>query len=417
MLSKPDVYTDPAFIRRSDSEKLSDFGFKKYLYKKIILKLLYQKGQLSNPEICRLTNMSSPSVQKLLRELAADGLVREEGVGPSYGGRKPALFGIKPDARYLLGIKIGQNSSQVAVFNMKNELCSDIHTFARPLQSTIDFINQLSDFSNEIYIKQVSEPEKLLGIGLAIPGLTDPEKGISHSYFRDLDDSVQHLFESRFSRPVFMDNDARVMTVGELEFGAARKKSHVLCLNIGSGIGMGIILDGRLYRGNSGFAGEFGHIKMIEDGELCICGKRGCLETVASGRALEKKARKEISAGKISGIRSMIDTADEITVNTVIKAARQGDQYSIDLLQELGEYLGRGLAILIHVFNPEAIIIGGQLAKADQFIIDPIQQSLNRYTIPQIKSDTLITTSGLGEQAAVWGAMALAMRNIFDDVA
>jgi predicted NBD/HSP70 family sugar kinase len=180
---------------------------------------------------------------------------------------------------------------------------------------------------------------------------------------------------------------------------------------------MGMILNGNLYHGNSGFAGEFGHIRIVEDGLLCHCGKRGCLETVASGQTLERMAREEIADGKVSNLLSMVDgNLEKITAKLVIQAALQGDQFSIDLLSVIGEDLGKGLSILIHLFNPEAIIIGGEMAKADHYIIDPVKQALNKYTIADIKNDTVILASKLREKAAVLGATALVMENIFKDV-
>ncbi|MFP4469871.1 MAG: ROK family transcriptional regulator [Bacteroidales bacterium] len=410
------VYSDPIFFSDPAPEAVSSLSVKKYLQKKSILNFLYQKKSLSNPEICRLTNMSSPSIQKLLRELIAEGLVCEDGIGHSIGGRRPVLFGLETGARYVIGITIGQETTDMAVFNLRNDLIGEIRTLDMPLQNDAAFIDEIRHFAATVFEDAGLNYEKVLGVGVAIPGLTDPALGSSFSYFNEGSESVRELFEARFCRPVFVDNDARVMALGELVFGSAKGKNHVLCLNIGSGIGMGVITNGRLYHGNSGFAGEFGHIRMEDDGDLCICGKRGCLETLASGKALEKLARQGISAGKLSAVQSMAGSLDAITTAVIIRAAREGDQFSIDLLQQIGEYLGMGLSILIHIFNPEYIIIGGKLSRAGQFIIDPIQQTLNRYTILKIKNDTCITTSTLGDKAAVTGAMALVMGRIFEDV-
>lgn len=410
------VYSDPAFLMDIKPEGTSSLGLKKYFQKKSILNFLYQKGALSNPEICRLTNMSSPSIQKLLRELISEGLVCEEGPGNSIGGRRPVLFGIDSGARYVVGVKIGQNATEIGVFNLKNEIIGEVRELKIPLQNDPEFIGEIHHFVRNVFFEMELDYEKVLSVGVAIPGLTDPARGSSYSYFNESTRTVREIFESHFGRPVYVDNDARVMALGEFVFGSAKGKNHVLCLNIGSGIGMGVILNGRLYQGNSGFAGEFGHIRMKDDGDLCICGKRGCLETLASGKALEKMTREGIKSGKLSAIRTLVRDPQEITTTMVIRAAREGDQFSIDQLQQIGDYLGKGLAILIHIFNPEAIVIGGTLSRAGQFIIDPIQQTLNRYTIMKIKNDTKISTSTLGGKAAVMGAMALAMQHIFEDV-
>lgn len=413
----PGTYQDPVFIQNGNLDKLTNLGRKKYFQKKSILNYLYSKGHLSNPEMCKLANMSSPSIHKLLNELMEEGLVQEEGIGHSIGGRRPNIFGLNPGARIVIGISIGQNFSEVAIFNLRNEILQEVHIFDTPLQNSQAFVDALYDFCVKLLHEAHISEEKILGIGIGISGLTDPSTGKSYSWLNYSSKTVKELFEERFGKPVFVDNDARVMAMGEYVFGSASDKNNVLCLNIGAGIGMGMILNGMVYHGNSGFAGEFGHIKVQEDGDLCICGKRGCLETVASGAALVRRAVEEIGAGMTSKILKIINNEiSEINSKTIIEAARQGDQLAIDLLAEIAEFLGKGLATLIHIFNPEAIILGGDLARADQFIIDPIQQTLNKYTIYSIKKDTIIMASTLGEKAAVMGAMAMVMNNIFEDV-
>lgn len=413
----PGTSYDPVFIQNGNLENLSNLGRKKYFQKKSILNFLYSKGSLSNPEICRMANMSSPSIHKLLNELMGEGLVQEEGIGHSIGGRRPNIFGLNPDARVVIGISIGQNFSEVAIFNLRNEIQHEVHRYETPLENSQAFVDGLYKYCILLLKKAKISEEKILGVGIGISGLTDPSTGKSYSWLNYSSKTVKELFEERFGKPVFVDNDARVMAMGEYVFGSASDKNNVLCLNIGAGIGMGMILNGMVYHGNSGFAGEFGHIKVQEEGELCICGKRGCLETVASGAALVRRAIEEIGAGMTSKIPELTNNEiSEINSRTIIEAAQQGDQLAIDLLAEIGEYLGKGLAILIHIFNPEAIILGGDLARADQFIIDSIQQTLNKYTIYSIKKDTTIMASSLGEKAAVMGAMAMVMNSIFEDV-
>jgi len=413
----PGTYHDPVFIQNGNHGTVTNLGRKKYFQKKSILNFLYSRGSLSNPEICKLANMSSPSIHKLLNELKKEGLVQEEGIGHAIGGRRPNIFGLNPDARVVIGISIGQNFSEVAIFNLRNEIQQEVHIYETPLENSQAFVNGLYTYCIRLLNKAKISEEKILGVGIGISGLTDPSTGKSYSWLNYSSKTVKELFEERFGKPVFVDNDARVMAMGEYVFGSASDKNNVLCLNIGAGIGMGMILNGMVYHGNSGFAGEFGHIKVQEEGELCICGKRGCLETVASGAALVRRAIEEMGAGMTSKIPELTNNEiSEINSRTIIEAARQGDQLAIDLLAEIGEYLGKGLATLIHIFNPEAIILGGDMARADQFIIDSIQQTLNKYTIYSIKKDTAIMASSLGEKAAVMGAMAMVMNNIFEDV-
>jgi N-acetylglucosamine repressor len=412
----PPMY-DEIFWQNGNFNHLSNLNRKKYYQKKSVIYHLYSKGLLSNPEICKLTNMSSPSIQKLLKELIGESLVREEGFGHSLGGRRPNLYGLNPDSRFIIAINISLNNVDAAIFNINNQLIGEISILNEPLANSPEFVEKVHRFCNTLIEKYGVAPEKILGMGIGLPGLTDPATGKSYSYLNYDDKTVREIFQEKFRIPVFVDNDARVMALGELMFGNARNKTNVLCLNIGAGIGLGMLLNGSLYIGHSGFAGEFGHIKVEENGRQCICGKFGCLETVASGDALVKLANKEIAAGKPTIMKHLAQNKTEnISCALVAKAAHLGDQLAISLLAATGEYLGKGLSTLIHLFNPEAIIIGGKMSLAGQFIIDPIQQTLNRHTILKIKNDTVITVSALGEKSAVMGAMALAINNIFDDV-
>jgi glucokinase-like ROK family protein len=411
------LYYDPVFLQNGNLNRLSNLGIKKYFLKKNILNQLYQRGSMSNPELCKVTNMSSPSISKLLTELMNDKLVREEGIGHSIGGRKPNLYGLIPDARFNIGIKIGQESSDVAVFNIRNEIIGKVRTLSRKMESSDAFVDDIYHFASSVINNTGIDNSKILGIGIGLPGLVDPVKGKNYSYLNHSRYSTRELFERRFKKPVFINNDARVMALGEYAFGLAKGKKNVLCLTVSAGIGMGMILNGNLYYGNSGFAGEFGHIRVVEDGLLCHCGKRGCLETVASGLTLERMAREQVALGKVTNLLSLVDgDIEKITAGLVIKSALSGDQFCIDLLSVIGENLGKGLSILIHLFNPEAIIIGGEMAKADQYIIDPVKQALNKYTMAHIRNDTVILVSKLLEKAAVLGASALVMENIFMDV-
>ncbi len=411
------MFYDPVFQQNGKDVTLSNLTIKKYFQKKSILYHLYQRGIISNPEICKLTNMSSPSVQKILNELIANQLVREEGAGQSIGGRRPLLYGLKPEGRFVVGMNIGHKSTQGAVFNFKNQMIGQVFHLHDHMTNSYDFLDKIAAFIQRMIAETGAEFTKVLGVGIGLTGLINPAAGMSYSYLNFGEKSVKQILEEKLDKPVFLDNDARIMALGEYAFGLARGRNHVLSVNIGSGIGLGMILNGRLYQGNSGFAGEFGHLKLAEDGPLCICGKKGCLETMASGDALVRIVKEGIEAGKSTKIMQLVQNdADKITPAFIVEAARQGDQCSIDALSQIGEYLGKGLASLIHLFNPEAIILGGEIAAAKNFIIDPIQNTLNKYTIFQIKSDTTILTSDFGEGSVLYGALALVMENIFEDI-
>jgi glucokinase-like ROK family protein len=386
---------------------------KKNKLKLLILKELYHSGCKSIPELSKIIHMSTPTITRAIDELIESGYLIEEGIGTSSGGRRPNLFGLNPSARYVLGVDISRYHIRLGLFNFANQPVVPIKEVDEGLEVSKDFMKSLKDSVNDFITETGIDKTKLMGIGIALPGLIDLHTGISYSYLQD-EKPAAIQFENIFEYPVFVENDTKVMALGEQAFGLAQGKQNVLCLNIGSGIGLGMILNGQLYKGNSGFSGEFGHIQVDPDGQLCYCGKIGCLETIASGTTMIKRARKEISDGATTVIRTMVeDDFSKITIETVLQAAQRGDQFAIGLLASIGEHLGRGIAVLIHLFNPELIIIGGELTKAENYIVDPIQQNLNKFTIAKIRRDAQIITSSLGQNAGLMGTVAMVMNKVF----
>ncbi len=386
---------------------------KKNNLKLLILKELYQNGCKSIPELSKIIHMSTPTITRAIDELIESSFLIEEGIGTSSGGRRPNLYGLNPSARYVMGVDISKHHIRLGIFNFNNQPVVDIKVIDEGLEVSTDFMMSLKDAVNDFITESGIDKKKLMGIGIAIPGLRDLHTGISYSYLQD-EKPATIQFENIFDYPVFVENDAKVMALGEQAFGLAQGKQNVLCLNIGALIGLGMILNGKLYKGNSGFSGEFGHIQVDPDGQLCYCGKIGCLETLASGSTMIKRARKEISEGATTVIRSMVgNDPSKITIEIILQAAQRGDQFAIGLLANIGEHLGRGIAVLIHLFNPELIIIGGELTKAENYIVDPIQQNLNKYTIAKIRRDAQIVTSGLGQNAGLMGTVAMVMEKVF----
>ena len=394
---------------------VSNTDLKRFRQQSFIIEYLYRNGQASNPELAKLTNMSSPTINKLLLELVEIGIVQELGQGASLGGRRPGLYGINPGAKYIISIDIDCRMIKMGVFNLQNEAVSDIITYYDDVKNKKQVFEGIFKRLDALLESLNFKADQYLGIGISMPGLIEAKTGET---FRDLmmnGLSIEEAFINRYKLPTFTANDSRVMALGEQAFGAARNKENVLCINICDGIGMGIIVNGKIYEGKSGFAGELGHVNVVEDGLMCTCGKKGCLETVASGTALVKLAQSGIANGKQSLIVEMVNNElDNIHVSTIIEALKNGDVFAIELISEACMYLGKGIASLIHIFNPEAIIIGGKIAGAKHFILDPIQQSLNKYTIHKIKQDTEIIASTLEENVKLLGAVAMVMNKLFE---
>jgi len=396
---------------------LTNVERKKYLQKIRIIKHLYINGTNTNADICNTFKLSLPTSMALLNNLTAAGIVEKQGQGESVGGRKPDLFGLKKHTFFVLSIQIERFKIKLAILDNTHQILFE-KTIPTIISKDFRIVEFIYKYASELITASKINPDKLMGVGISMPGLVSSEEGKNYTYFLQdqQSESLQSAFEKRFDKPVVIFNDAKSSCLAEFRFGLAKNRSNVLVISMDWGIGLGIIMGRKMHTGVSGFAGEFGHIPIVEDGLLCHCGKRGCLETVASGIAMVNKAKIGIQAGQTSILNTMIDNEIEnLEPELIIEAANLGDQFAINILSEIGISLGKGIAILIQIFNPELIILEGKIAEANQFITTPIQQSLNTYTMIQLKERTQISLSTLGKNSSLLGATVAVMEHIFKE--
>lgn len=388
---------------------------KNYVNKIKIIKELYTSGSNTASNIGQAVRISLPTVNLLLTDLLDEQLVVKEGRGQSQGGRKPDLYGLAGDSFFILAIDLNRFSAKVAIFNTKNERVSKIHSKNIPLNNEANTIEDIFEFTNSVMENSEIPTERIIAVGITMPGLVDGVSGVNHTYLKTGKKSLKELFEKKFGRKVFIENDARAKTLAEFKFGENKTCKNVLGVFVDWGIGLGIIIEGKLYRGYSGFSGEFSHSPLFDNKEIsCTCGKRGCLETVASGTAIVRLAKEAISLDADSILARMsLKTLDP---SVVVEAAIAGDQRAIGILSDVGLDLGRGIAILIQLLNPELIIIGGAIAEAKQYITTPIQQALNVYSMAKLREKTEIQLSQLGTEVGLKGAVAIVNEHIFEDI-
>lgn len=385
---------------------------KKVAHKKHILKAIFFNGPLSNSKLAKLIKLSTPKINSLLVELIDDNLVKELGRGDSSGGRRPNIYGLVEDGFYVVGITINVTRTIISIFNSNNQEVSGPNYFPIKMQSDIQIFEQVNAKLEEVVKQSNIPPSKILVAGIELPGLINQKEGINKTYFPDVKNLFAEL-KKIFGIPVFFNHDSKVRTFAEQHFGLAKGKKNVLMLQADWGLGLGIIVNGKLYTGKSGFSGEFGHLPLAENGVLCVCGKQGCLETIVSANAIARQAREAIQQGNSSLIKDLVGgDLEKIDISIVIQAANSGDQFAISLFSEVGKWLGRGIAYLIQLFNPELIIIGGQVAVANQFIMAPIQQSIHTFSNRDISNETQIQFSELGPKAGTMGAAAYALDRI-----
>ncbi len=389
---------------------------KRYQQKKDIIGFLYKMGELSKPEICRLTNMTTPTISRMIEELIDEGWVTDQGQGASIGGKRPHIFSLNPDAAYIMGVDVGRIHLKIAIFNLRKEVIGEIKVYPSILEAgktNEENIRYIREKINRTLSELDIPYSKIKVAGFAIPGLIDSD-GISYTYFTFEDTNIKQVLEKELEIPVFIDNDSKIMAMAEHTFGVAKGIPHALCISVNECIGLGMILNSQPYTGYKGMAGEFGHIRISGLSEQCYCGKIGCLETVASGRSIVKAAKEAIQKNVTTAIRTLAGDK-EITLTTIIRAARQDDIFAIDLLQNAGEKIGEGISTLIHLFNPQVLVIGGEIADAGELITMPIQQILNKYTLTRLKNQCEIKLSNLNSHATIMGTLMVVMKNLYYD--
>ena len=402
-------------LSNSAFHDISNVERKKHLQKLRIIRHLYLNSANTNAEICQTFNFSLPTSMALINQLISTGVVEKMGRGESVGGRKPDLYGLRKNTFFVLSIHIERYKIKLAIVDNTHSIIVE-ENIPSTISPNVNIVDFLFDYANNLIETSKIDTGKLLGIGISMPGLVSSKEGKNFTYFLtgQESESLQAALKKRFNKPVYILNDAKSACLAEFRFGQAKNKSDVLVISMDWGVGLGIIMDGKMHTGTSGFAGEFGHIPMIENGKLCHCGKRGCLETVASGIALVERAKEGLLQGQTSVLRSMTnDDPEKLEPELIIEAANQGDQFAINVLSEIGINLGKGIAILIQIFNPELIILEGKIAEAKQFITTPIQQSINTYCMIQLKERTTISLSEMGPNSSLLGSTVAVVNNVF----
>jgi len=385
---------------------------KQNAYKRLLTKHLYFSKILSCADLSILTNKSLPFTTRFLNELIDEGSVIETGYANSTGGRRPQMYSLRNDLNYIITVAMDQLITKIGILDMHNNLVGEIEKIELPLKDNHLALPQLKDSLIAFIEKSGVVKEKVIGIGISMPGFVDVKKGINHSFLFSENESIITYLQSEIDIPVLIDNDSSLIGLAEMRLGTAHSHKNVMVVNISWGVGLGMILNGQLFRGHNGFAGEFSHIPVFKDNKkICSCGKTGCLETETSLLAIIEKAMAGLKSGRMSVLKNVSIENAEQACQEIINAALKGDTFSVELFSEAGYNLGLGIAILITLFNPELIILSGRGAAAGKLWLAPIQQAINEHCIPKIAEDTQIKISTFGRRVDLIGAAALVMEN------
>jgi predicted NBD/HSP70 family sugar kinase len=380
--------------------------------KSLIIKHLYFDQGLSVAELSEILDKSLPSISKAINELIDEGLVVEDGYARSSGGRRPLVYAIKADAMYIITVAMDQFSTRIQMVDLLNNPAADMEIFELRLLNNPAALSQLIDHINAYIIQTEIPRQKFAGIGIGMPGFINVNEGINYTHLDADGQSLTQLITLRTGVPTYIDNDSGLIALAEQKFGIAKAQKDVMVINLGWGIGLGMIINGEIYRGNNGFAGEFSHIPISEDSVLCECGKRGCLQTEASMLIVVQKAIEGIKKGRVSRLQYIEADHPKLVGDALMDAANNGDQFAIELFSDAGYKIGKALAILIHIMNPASIVLSGRGALVGKILLAPIQQALNKYCIPRLAGSTELLVSDLGFDAELIGAAVLVMENL-----
>jgi predicted NBD/HSP70 family sugar kinase len=380
-----------------------------------VLKNIYFEQSLSCADLSEILGRSVPIVAKLIAELQEAGYIIENGYAPSKGGRRPLVYSLKADSVYIVSVAMDQLCTKVVIMDGQNNAVLPAETVELPLLDNEAALTTLIEIVNDTIKKSGINRNNIIGVGIGMPGFINSKLGINYSYLQSpTEESLREYMERSLQLPVHLDNDSSIIALAESKFGLAKNRQDVMVINVGWGIGLGMIVNGELFRGHTGYAGEFSHIPLTDNDTLCDCGKRGCLETEATLLVVAKKAIKEIKEGKITNLQ-LKDSAEEMC-EVVMAAANKGDQFAIELLSDMGYKIGKGIAILIHIVNPELVVLSGRGAAVGKILLAPIQQALNKYCIPRLAEYTEVKVSQLEQDAYSIGVAALVMENFGSQV-
>jgi glucokinase-like ROK family protein len=383
-------------------------AYKNITVKKQIIKILDQKSSLTIPDLSRELNTSVPKVTSLINDLINEGALTDLGKIKSTGGRRANTFGLAGTACYFIGLDVKRYYINIGLLDFNKQIVKLEEKIPYPLENTQQSLAVLISLIKKFIKESGIAKAKILGIGINLSGRVNNITGYSYSYFHFQEEPLAALIEKEIGIKIYLENDANAMAFGEYKQGAIGDEKNVIFINLDYGTGSGILIDGKVYYGKSGFSGEFGHIPFFDNDIICGCGKKGCLETEVSGQGLLRRVKERLSAGGTSILSKKQKNYNHLKLEDLIDAIKQEDVLLIEMVAELGEMLGRALSVLINIFNPELVVLGGTLSEAGEFLRLPAKSAINKFSLSLVNNDTQLKLSLLGEKAGVVGACLIA---------
>lgn len=399
-------YTNLKTMGKQISIEALTSGKKSAQLKREILRYLTINGSKSIADLSRDLGLSVPTLTKIVMEMIDEELVINLGKQGETGGRRPSVYGLNPSAGYFMGVDIKRDVIYMGIINFRGDMVVS-RQYDFMIENTRQSFDELCNLITQFITSSRIRRDKLLAIGINISGRVNPETGYSYSYFFFDEKPLTVVLEERLGHRVYIENDSRAMTYGEYIYGVGNGEKDMLLLNLSWGFGVGMIINGKLHYGKSGFSGEYGHFPLFDNEIICSCGKRGCLETEVSGWAAHREFIKKLEQGNISMLSKQFKSGEPITLNDILDVLAKEDMLAIEVMEQIGSSLGRAIAGLINMFNPEVVVLAGTLAAAKDYLLHPIKSAVNKYALNFVSKDTSLKVAKLGEMGGLIGICAI----------
>lgn len=383
----------------------------------LTLRIIHEQAPLSRAQVAQIAGLNKSTVSSLVDDLIARNLAHEIGINSNGAGRPATMLEVSPQAGNIIGVELGVDFVSVAVTNFVGGILWRKREETDPAAGQEKILNQTLRIVKEALAQNKKRGTRFLGLGLATPGTVDVDKGLlvfaPNLHWHQV--PFREIFSKSTNLKTFIENDANAATMAEHLFGKARRIKDFIFVFAGIGIGSGLFLDGKLYRGKNGYAGEIGHSPILAGSAqtICHCGNRGCWETYANQYSIIQRIQARLEVKRDSIIPQLMEKYQSaLTIPLIKQAADAGDAEALESFAEAGRAMGQGFAGLINIFNPETIILGGPLAIAGDYLLPSAREMTARHALPEIGQQAEIALSAFGSDASLIGAIAI----VVDDV-
>ena len=384
--------------------------------KRVILDMIrFTPGGISRAELARQMDLSRAALSTIVGDLENMGLVQESDPGLTTGGRRPILLEINPQQGYVVGIDMGATHLGMVIADFSGHVVHETELPFSIADGPVACVPKVDAVFHSFIDQSGIQLSQIQAIGVGVPGPVVVEAGAvcAPPIMPGWDGyPIRKNLENLWGLPVFLGNDAEFGALGEWAAGAGRGTKNLVYIKVGSGVGAGLLLDGNIYRGTTGCAGEIGHLAIMESGPICTCGNRGCLEAVAGGWAIARQAREAVKSGKRTQLGSL--ELEKITARDVATAARLGDLVAQQIVTEAGAHLGIAVASLVNLVNPSMIVVGGGVAQLGDLLLEPIRKAVRERSLRSAAQAVRINAAVLGRRSTSVGAAVQAINIALD---